>query len=329
MFAALFGTAACAPTAPATDPPVASAAEKTAPSLPRTSGSPSGIDAADASAGQANSLPTAPKPLTAQFFELSTKALNYAPHACTRILVAGVTGSAVVSVGTLVEGAGNPKAPYLTEASLNPGDALSLTRVHRSLTIRGHGKVALVEVPLGCACPAAASQSSGGAAGPGEEARRAAIAAIESSRIRTEARVLRAASSQKLSWARGGMVAERTTYQGRPETCDPVGLTKVENEPANTTGELYMGWLRGTEGVKEHVHRESWEIIFAVEAKGTFTLDGERRRLESGQVVVVPPNTKHSWEPDPGTTLEAVQIYTPPGPEERFATMAAAEAKPH
>jgi hypothetical protein len=39
-------------------------------------------------------------------------------------------------------------------------------------------------------------------------------------------------------------------------------------------------------------------------------------------VVVIPAGTKHAWRPDPGSRLVGVQLYWPPGPEERFRALA-------
>jgi mannose-6-phosphate isomerase-like protein (cupin superfamily) len=94
-------------------------------------------------------------------------------------------------------------------------------------------------------------------------------------------------------------------------------MLDVQNDPA-----LYLGRLTGTASVPEHVHDKSWEILCAVDAAGTFTLAGVDQRLGPRQVVSVAPGTKHAWKPDPGSTLTAVQIYAPPGPEERFRKMA-------
>jgi mannose-6-phosphate isomerase-like protein (cupin superfamily) len=85
----------------------------------------------------------------------------------------------------------------------------------------------------------------------------------------------------------------------------------------------YVGRLAGNAAVPEHAHDKSWEILCAVEAAGTFTLGGQPQRLGPRTCVSVPPGTKHSWQPDPGSTLNAVQIYSPPGPEQRFKKMAA------
>ena len=60
---------------------------------------------------------------------------------------------------------------------------------------------------------------------------------------------------------------------------------------------------------------------------GTFTVNGVPHRLGAGEILAVPPGTRHSWQPDPGSTLVAVQIYDPPGPEQRFVGLAKAAAR--
>ncbi len=90
--------------------------------------------------------------------------------------------------------------------------------------------------------------------------------------------------------------------------------------------QAYLGYLSGTGKVAEHVHESSWEVLYAENATGTFTLRGVPQRLQKGETVFVPPNTPHSWTPDPGSTLEAIQLYVPPGPEQRFKALAALDA---
>lgn len=121
-----------------------------------------------------------------------------------------------------------------------------------------------------------------------------------------EMSVVRANAASKLEWAGGKMSARLD-----------VG-TKLSPD-------LYLGRLEGTMPVAEHVHAGAWEVLVAVEAAGTFTLDGREQRLGPRQIVWVPPNTKHAWKPDPGSKLVAVQMYAPPGPEQRFIGLAAAE----
>jgi quercetin dioxygenase-like cupin family protein len=116
--------------------------------------------------------------------------------------------------------------------------------------------------------------------------------------------VVRANAAPDLAWAGGAMHAH------------------LDVEKGDVSREIYLGRLEGTAPVAEHAHESSWEIICAVDASGTFTLDGKSTRLGPRGVVVVPPNTKHSWTPDPGSRLVAVQLYDPPGPEQRFKKLA-------
>jgi mannose-6-phosphate isomerase-like protein (cupin superfamily) len=118
--------------------------------------------------------------------------------------------------------------------------------------------------------------------------------------------VVRASAAPKLDFAKGAMSVHLD-----------VG--------AKVSPELYLGRLEGTAAVPEHDHPTSWEILAAVEASGTFVLDGIEKRLGPKQIVVVPPGTKHAWRPDAGSKLVAIQMYSPPGPEQRFVALAAAE----
>jgi mannose-6-phosphate isomerase-like protein (cupin superfamily) len=88
---------------------------------------------------------------------------------------------------------------------------------------------------------------------------------------------------------------------------------------------FYLGRLSGTSGVVEHSHDRSWEVLCAIDASGVFTLEGKEERLGPRTCVSVAPGAKHSWTPDPGSSLTAIQMYFPPGPEQRFKKLAAEE----
>jgi mannose-6-phosphate isomerase-like protein (cupin superfamily) len=122
----------------------------------------------------------------------------------------------------------------------------------------------------------------------------------------SEKTLVRAKSVPELRWAGGAMRAH----------LDVAG---------SVSPELYLGRLEGTAGVVEHEHPSSVETIIAIEASGTFTIDGKESRLGPRQVVTVPRATRHSWKPDPGSKLIAIQLYDPPGPEQRFVALAAGE----
>ena len=119
--------------------------------------------------------------------------------------------------------------------------------------------------------------------------------------------VFRAKAAPEVRWAGGKMVAHLDVEK--------------DNAPF-----AYVGRLEGTAAVAEHTHDASWEVLCAIEASGTFTLDGKAQHLAGKTCVSVPPKTKHAWAPDAGSKLVAVQLYSPGGPEQRFRTLAAQEA---
>jgi peroxiredoxin/mannose-6-phosphate isomerase-like protein (cupin superfamily) len=122
-------------------------------------------------------------------------------------------------------------------------------------------------------------------------------------------KVVRGAAAQELSWANGEMHAH----------LDAEGAVSPF---------AYVGRLDGTAPVAEHMHPGAWEVLAAVEGSGVFTLDGKSYKLQNEQVVVVPPDTKHAYSPSPGSHLRAIQLYSPPGPEQRFRALAAGGAPP-
>lgn len=138
------------------------------------------------------------------------------------------------------------------------------------------------------------------------EARIRIASCVVKTRPAPEKTVVRANAAQKLEWAGGKMSA------------------RLDVGP-KVSPDLYLGRLEGTGAVAEHVHEKSWEILAAIDAAGTFTFGAQETRLGPGQIVGIPPNTKHSWKPDPGSKLVAIQMYSPPGPEQRIIALAASE----
>jgi quercetin dioxygenase-like cupin family protein len=74
--------------------------------------------------------------------------------------------------------------------------------------------------------------------------------------------------------------------------------------------------------VAEHVHEKEWECVLVLTGKGTLTLAGSPKSLSPGMMECVPPSTKHAWKGEGTDPFVAVQIYTPPGPEQRFKKLA-------
>jgi mannose-6-phosphate isomerase-like protein (cupin superfamily) len=86
---------------------------------------------------------------------------------------------------------------------------------------------------------------------------------------------------------------------------------------------VYFGRLSGDAAVAEHAHDGSREVLCAVQASGTLTLEGVAHHLGPRECAQVPPSVRHAYRPDPGTGIVAFQMYAPPGPEQRFKKLAA------
>lgn len=87
--------------------------------------------------------------------------------------------------------------------------------------------------------------------------------------------------------------------------------------------------------VPEHLHPGAWELLLPLEAQGTFlvpaqprpggagaNLAEQRRELHPGRAVFVPPDVRHAWVPGGTVPLVALQLYSPPGAEQRFRALA-------
>ena len=68
--------------------------------------------------------------------------------------------------------------------------------------------------------------------------------------------------------------------------------------------------------IAEHVHAHETELLYILEGSGTLTVAGTDIAITPTSVVQIPPNTPHAFVAT--TTVKALQVYTPPGPEQRF-----------
>ena len=119
--------------------------------------------------------------------------------------------------------------------------------------------------------------------------------------------VVRANAAPQLTWANGAMHAH----------------LDVEGERATTA---YIGRLEGAAPVAEHSHDGAWEILCVIDAHGMGVIDEKVIRVAPRQILAIPPGKRHSWKPDAGTKLVAIQFYSPPGPEQRFKGLAGIDA---
>ncbi|MBI2895382.1 MAG: cupin domain-containing protein [Deltaproteobacteria bacterium] len=82
----------------------------------------------------------------------------------------------------------------------------------------------------------------------------------------------------------------------------------------------YVGTFEGDPGlaIPAHVHPSSDEVLVVETGQGTLTVAGEPVAVGAGMVVRVPAGTEHSFVATGSEPTRALQIYGPPGPEDRF-----------
>lgn len=121
-------------------------------------------------------------------------------------------------------------------------------------------------------------------------------------------------ASQDLAWAKGSAHARIGFDHGRAS----FGLLFTSK----------------TAPVAPHTHDTSWEILAALTAEGTAKRASSAGAAEmteiaisDGTIVAMPKATLHSFQPAGVRPLFAVQMYLPPGPEQRFKKLAAEAGK--
>jgi mannose-6-phosphate isomerase-like protein (cupin superfamily) len=80
-------------------------------------------------------------------------------------------------------------------------------------------------------------------------------------------------------------------------------------------------------GVAEHDHPHEWEILAVLDGEGALVRRpaGAEQRVpvKAGTIVTIPAAQKHAWQPAGKAPFVAIQVYAPPGPEQRFKKLAA------
>jgi mannose-6-phosphate isomerase-like protein (cupin superfamily) len=79
-------------------------------------------------------------------------------------------------------------------------------------------------------------------------------------------------------------------------------------------------------GVAEHVHEHEWEALALLDGDGALVRGTgpaeERLEAHAGSIVTIPAGVRHTWKPSGKAPLLALQVYAPPGPEQRFRKLA-------
>jgi mannose-6-phosphate isomerase-like protein (cupin superfamily) len=134
-----------------------------------------------------------------------------------------------------------------------------------------------------------------------------------------------------------------TPWTTRPRPIASVDLTRVPDLAwgkgayhariglaAETSLHASLGILKmSADGVvPPHEHANEWEHMAILQGEGDFVQGtGENEHTlhaTSGVIFSVAPATRHTWRSNGSKEFLGIQVYTPPGPEQRFKKLAAA-----
>jgi len=134
-----------------------------------------------------------------------------------------------------------------------------------------------------------------------------------------------------LGVARAGALPELLPSQvpAKPPTARVVAAASARRYPRTggaTTllieqGPASLGVLEADAGavVPPHVHAKETEVLYLLAGGGTMTIAGVAIAVEPTAVIQIPPGVEHSFTATAAT--RALQLYSPPGPEQRFKSM--------
>lgn len=80
----------------------------------------------------------------------------------------------------------------------------------------------------------------------------------------------------------------------------------------NKHSQVVLMCLQAGEDIGEETHADVDQVLILVEGEGTAVLDGGRREVEKGSMVVVPAGTRHNLINSGDEPLHLYTIYAPP-----------------
>jgi mannose-6-phosphate isomerase-like protein (cupin superfamily) len=113
-----------------------------------------------------------------------------------------------------------------------------------------------------------------------------------------------------LAWASGGFGAK----------------ILVDPTLARSMASVTLLGIGSPTGVAAHVHENEWEMLAILSGAGTMSLgkgtEAKRVEVRPGSLIAIPKGTLHAFVPTE-LPVTAIQLYVPPGPEQRFRKLAA------
>lgn len=142
------------------------------------------------------------------------------------------------------------------------------------------------------------------------------------------------ASLAPLTWGKGAYHARMGWDAGAPAgegSAKDEGASGSEAVKGDTTAKasesstLAMNLLLYSKDAadKDHVHEKARECLVFLQGAGDVVLEERRLEIQPGMTMCFARGTHHAWEPAGTKALLALQVFTPPGPEQVFKKLAA------
>jgi quercetin dioxygenase-like cupin family protein len=131
------------------------------------------------------------------------------------------------------------------------------------------------------------------------------------------------AKDKSVSWTKRTSPVTSFELLGKPDLAWAGGSMHarigIEEGPAS------MGLLTLSKNatVQEHTHDKEWEFLAVLEGDGELTRkSGGNAKVAGASFLSIAPGVAHGFKPSGSAPMYAVQMYWPPGPEQRFKKLA-------
>jgi len=119
-----------------------------------------------------------------------------------------------------------------------------------------------------------------------------------------------------------GMVVSESGVPARVNDAGTGQVRMMLTKDALPDTPMYAGTaqLQPDAGLPEHSHESSAELVYILSGSGKLVLNGAEQTVQAGDLIFIPPGVLHSFHNSGGEVVNVFQVYSPPGPEERFKT---------
>jgi mannose-6-phosphate isomerase-like protein (cupin superfamily) len=135
------------------------------------------------------------------------------------------------------------------------------------------------------------------------------------------------APGQKVGWAQRPAPVTSVEFDKQPDLAWGGGAYHARLGFEDGTASLGSLMASKSAAVPQNVHDHEWEILAILSGDGTLvrTVGGKEddTPIAPGTFASIAPGVPHAYRPSGKSPLVAVQLFLPPGPEQRFKKMAA------